>query len=257
MSVAALRLDSLRVEFDRNRVVHDLDLEVPQGHTLGILGPNGSGKSTLVRACLGIVSSSGTVELFGARLGTRAVDWARVGYAPQHITSTAGVPATALEVVKAGLLSGRRLRPGRGATEKAMAALDLVGLAHRANESVQTFSGGQQQRVHLARSLVRDPDILFLDEPFSGVDRPSREKITSVLSQHRDRGMTMVVVLHELQELGPLIDSTIVLEHGRIVHQGEPPAVHPHHDHPDHDHDHAHGADPLPYRTPMDEGTIS
>ena len=256
MSVAALRLDSLRVQFDRSRIIHDLDLEVPQGQTLGILGPNGSGKSTLIRACLGIVPSSGRIELFGQRLGSRSVDWNRVGYAPQHITSTAGVPATALEVVKAGLLSGRQMFPPRGATEMAMEALDLVGLAHRAKESVQTFSGGQQQRVHLARSLVRDPDILFLDEPFSGVDRASREKITEVLAAHREAGMTMVVVLHELQELAPLIDTTIVIEHGRIVHAGQPPQVHPLHDHPDHDHDHVHGSERRPFRTPMDEGRL-
>lgn len=256
MSVTALHLDSVNVSFDSTRIINNVSLEVPTGQALGILGPNGSGKSTLVRASLGIHPSQGTITILGEKLRGRRVPWDRIGYAPQRVSATAGVPATALEVVMSGLLAGWRFRPGKEAKSKAMEMLDMVGLAHRADESVQTFSGGQQQRVLIARSLIKDPDILFLDEPFSGVDKDSREAITAVLDQQHKNGLTLVVVLHELQELASIIDTTIVIEHGRIVHHGPPLSPHPDHDHPSHDHDHEHGDDPLPWRTPMDEGMI-
>lgn len=253
MPLDPLHLSNVGVSFGQTRVLSDINVTLAAGRTLGILGPNGSGKSTLVRAVLGIFPHTGTIELCGKPLG-RKVPWEKVGYAPQRVTSTAGVPATALEVVTSGLLYGNRFRPRRGAKAKAMELLDQVGLAHRAHESVQTFSGGQQQRVLIARSLVRDPEILFLDEPFSGVDKVSREKITAVLAEHRRAGMTMAVVLHELQDLAPLIDETIVIDHGKIVHRGGHPEVTEGHDHPDHDHDHEHGEVRRPFRYPEMEG---
>ena len=240
-------MKALESRLGSSQILTDISLDVPEGSTLGILGPNGAGKSTLVRAMLGIfpphrhhpAPRSGTAGPL-ARLG---VDRLRT----QRVTSTAGVPATALEVVSSGLLYGNSFRHGKDAKEKAMDSLERVGLAHRAHESVQTFSGGQQQRVVLARSLVRNPSLLFLDEPFSGVDKRSRELITQTLTEKRDQGLTIVVVLHELQDLKPLIDATVVIEHGRVAHFGPAPRVAEGHDHPDHDHDHEHGDDDLPF----------
>lgn len=254
--MTAVELESVGVRLGSSQILTDISLDVPEGSTLGILGPNGSGKSTLVRAMLGIFPHTGTIRLLGQELPGRSLDWKSIGYAPQRVTSTAGVPATALEVVSSGLLYGNSFRHGKDAKEKAMDSLKRVGLAHRAHESVQTFSGGQQQRVMLARSLVRNPSLLFLDEPFSGVDKRSRELITQTLTEKRDQGLTIVVVLHELQDLKPLIDATVVIEHGRVAHFGPAPRVAEGHDHPDHDHDHEHGDDYLPFRTPDLEGGL-
>nr|WP_182354647.1 ATP-binding cassette domain-containing protein [Flaviflexus huanghaiensis] len=237
-----------------SQILSGIDLDIAEGTTMAILGPNGSGKSSLVRAVLGIYPHTGSIELLGQTLPGRHVEWGKIGYAPQRPTSTAGVPATALEVVASGLLYGRSLRFKKGHKDRAMAALDSVGLAHRAGESVQTFSGGQQQRVMLARALVSNPSLLFLDEPFSGVDKESRETLTATLTKKHDEGLTIVVVLHELQNLRPLIDHTIVIEHGRIVHRGDAPRVAPGHDDPDHDHEHEHTAEWMSFRTPDMEG---
>lgn len=256
MQLTAVELEDVGVRLGASQILSHINLSVAQGTTLGILGPNGSGKSTLVRSSLGIFPHTGTIKLNGEKLPGRSVDWKSIGYAPQRVTSTAGVPATALEVVSSGLLYGKRFRLGKNPKEKAMAALEEVGLAHRANESVQTFSGGQQQRVMLARSLVRNPSLLFLDEPFSGVDRQSRVKITEALARGRANGLTIVVVLHELQDLAPLIDNTIVIEHGRIVHRGDAPVVKPGHDDPEHEHDHEHGEEHPSFRTPDMEGGL-
>jgi zinc transport system ATP-binding protein len=151
------------------------------------------------------------------------------------------VPATAVEVVASGLLDGRRLRPGRGARRKSLEALEQVGLLDRAHDSVQVFSGGQQQRVLIARALVRDPDLIILDEPLAGIDRASKEALALTLGQMQAKGTTILVVLHELGELQGLIGRAVVLRHGRIVYDGPPPSPAPGHDHPDHDHIHAHG----------------
>lgn len=252
--MTAVRLRDVGVRMGSTQILSGIDLDIEEGTTLAILGPNGSGKSSLVRAMLGIYPHTGLIELLGERLPGRSIDWAQIGYAPQRPTSTAGVPATALEVVASGLLHGRSLRFGRGYKERAMDALDSVGLAHRAEESVQTFSGGQQQRVMLARALVSNPSLLFLDEPFSGVDRASRETLTRTLTEKHHEGLTIVVVLHELQNLRPLIDNTIVVEHGRIIRRGDAPRATAWHDDPDHDHDHEHADEWTSFRTPDLEG---
>ncbi|MDO5723512.1 MAG: metal ABC transporter ATP-binding protein [Flaviflexus sp.] len=215
--IPALRMSGAGARYGATRVLDGIDLEVASGSALGVLGPNGSGKSTLVRACLGIIPHDGLIELLGVPQPSRSTPWRRIGYAPQRMSAAGGVPATAREVVASGLLAGTMIRRGRRARDTAMAALDEVGLAHRADESVHTFSGGQQQRVLLARALVRHPDLLFLDEPFAGVDEGSRQSIARVLADRVSSGMTLVCVLHGLGELAPTITHTITLERGHIV----------------------------------------
>lgn len=230
-------------------ILHGIDLTVTDGEVVALLGANGSGKSTLVKALTGIVPiTSGHAEVYGADVtaARRSVPWSRVGYVPQRMGPSSGVPATAVEVVASGLLDGRHLRPGRGARRKSLEALDQVGLLDRAHDSVQVFSGGQQQRVLIARALVRDPDLIILDEPLAGIDRASKEALALTLGQMQTKGTTILVVLHELGELQGLIGRAVVLRHGRIVYDGPPPSAAPGHDHPDHDHVHAHGDTPPP-----------
>jgi len=224
------------VDHGPRRALHDVDLVVPGGQVLAILGPNGSGKSTLVRALVGVLPlASGTVRLLGAPLG-RGVPWERIGYVPQRVSAASGVTATAQEVVLAGLLHGRRLRPPRDGRARVQEALELVGLGDRVHRPVREMSGGQQQRVLIARALVRRPELLLLDEPVAGVDLPSRQTFASVLAGLD--GMTVLVVLHELGAFAPLIDRAVVLRDGRVVHDGAPPPGLP-----DHDHVHPHGPD--------------
>jgi zinc transport system ATP-binding protein len=173
------------------------------------------------------------------------VPWARIGYVPQRLGPGSGMPATAVEVVASGLLDARRFRPGRTARRKALDALEQVGLADRAQDSVQVFSGGQQQRVLIARALVRDPDLMILDEPLAGIDRASKEALAGTLAGMRRQGKTILVVLHELGDLAGMIERAVVLRHGRVVFDGPPPPAASGHDHSEHDHVHAH-ADAIP-----------
>lgn len=202
-------------------ILHQVSLTVERGESVALLGANGCGKSTLIKACLGLYPlADGDVQLFGASLSKRRqVPWMQVGYVPQHVSATAGVPATALEVVRSGLLGpGRPFASwGGGAKAQALEALAQVGLAKRANDHVQVFSGGQAQRVMIARALVRRPQLLFLDEPLAGVDRASRQGLADCLAQLREQGITLVTVLHEMGELAGLVDRTVTLADGRVV----------------------------------------
>ena len=226
------------------RVLHDVDLAVQAGEFVALMGANGSGKSTLVRAVTGLRPlSGGTVELFGTPLD-RFTEWRRIGFVPQRAGAASGVPASVREVVTSGRLGRRRLlmplsRADRRAVDD---ALEVVGLAERASDSVATLSGGQQQRVLIARALAGEPDVFFLDEPTAGVDLPHQQALAGSLAVLGERGATIVLVAHELGPLASLVDRAVVMAHGRVVYDGSPldeQAVHDHHHHPPrgrHDH---------------------
>ncbi|GEL99625.1 metal ABC transporter ATP-binding protein [Cellulomonas terrae] len=248
MSTPVIEATGLGVTLGGQPILDGIDLVVPAGEVLALLGANGSGKSTLVRSLLGVVTrTAGDVRLFGAPLGPSA-PWDRIGYVPQRLPAAAGVPATAYEVVTSGLLHGRTLRPHRGHKRRALDALADVGLADRAFHRVQELSGGQQQRVLIARALVRDPDLLVLDEPTSGIDIPTQATFVDTVSRLHDAGTTVVVILHELGPFSSLIDRAVVLRHGRVAHDGPPPRARGEHAGEWHDHTHAH-PDPEPPRT--------
>ena len=234
----------LHVTLDGSHILRGIDLSVTSGEVVALLGANGSGKSTLVRTLVGILpASKGSVSLYGHLLGP-SVPWKRVGYVPQRVSATTGVPSTALEVVASGLLFGRQIRLPRGARATALDALARVGLADRAHRAVGELSGGQQQRVLIARALVRDPDLLVLDEPVAGVDRHSQESFAATLTGLVEQSTTILVVLHELGTFAPLISRTVVLQHGTKVHDGAALPPTPGHAWPGHDHVHPH-EDPL------------
>jgi zinc transport system ATP-binding protein len=230
----------VRVSLGGSEILRGIDLTVGQGEVVALLGANGSGKSTLVRGIVGVVPlSGGSVELFGAPLGPR-VPWRRLGYVPQRVAASSGMPSTAAEVVSSGLLGGGRLRLPRDWRDRVVEALELVGLADRAGDSTAELSGGQQQRVLIARALVRRPDLLVLDEPVAGVDKPSQESFAATMSRLVGQGLTVLVVLHELGALAPVIGRAVVLRHGRVVHDGAPPRPATTHAGATHQHQHPH-----------------
>lgn len=227
---AVVEITDLVVQFGPAVIVEELSLQVNQGEMVAIAGANGSGKSTLIRALTGVVPhTSGSIKLFGQPQG-RKTPWARIGYVPQRVSAATGVPSTAAEVVASGLLAGNRIIPGRGARARALDALELVGLRHRANQPVHELSGGQQQRVLIARALVRKPDLLILDEPVAGVDQVSQQKFARTVATLRERGATVMVVLHEYGPLAELLTRTVVLSHGQVAYDGPPRSTvsHPH-----------------------------
>ncbi|MFF2650497.1 metal ABC transporter ATP-binding protein [Streptomyces sp. NPDC058045] len=241
-----ISLRGVTAELGARPVLRGIDLAVHSGEVVALLGANGSGKSTAVRTLIGQVpATSGEIELFGTPR-RRFRDWSRVGYVPQRTTAAGGVPATVREVVSSGRLSRTRFGlPRRADREAVRRALELVGLADRAGDSVNALSGGQHQRVLIARALAAEPELLVMDEPMAGVDLASQEVLAETLRSQVAAGTTVLLVLHELGPLEPLIDRAVVLRDGCVIHDGPPPAAVGQHALPGHDHVHPH-SDHLP-----------
>jgi manganese/zinc/iron transport system ATP- binding protein len=215
----ALHVEDLTVSYHGAPVLWDIDLDVPPGVMAAIVGPNGAGKSTLIKAVLGLVKpTAGHVRLFGRPYREAR---ARVGYVPQRSSVDWDFPTTALDVVTMGLYGrlGWLRWPGRAERCRAMEALALVGLEDLAGRQISQLSGGQQQRVFLARALVQDADVYFLDEPMAGVDAPTERAIVEILRRLRDRGRTVIVVHHDLQTVRAYFDWMLILN-VRAIAQG-------------------------------------
>ncbi len=220
--VPVLALRDASFGYGDRAVVSGVSLQVGQGEVVAVLGANGSGKSTLVRGILGLVDQlSGEVELFG--VPRRAFsEHTRVGYVPQRHTLSTSVRATAREIVATGRLGhqgwlGRSSRQDRLVIDR---ALDLVGLADRSLTDVSTLSGGQQRRVLIARALASEPEVLVMDEPTAGVDAANQHVLAGVLARLAARGVTMLIVTHEMEAFRDVVTRVVVVDLGRITWQG-------------------------------------
>lgn len=243
MSSPVIAVNGASVSYNGRAALSDVDLTIDRGEIVAILGPNGSGKSTLIRAMIGLSPlATGDVTLFGAPVRTFR-EWHRVGYVPQRVGASSGVPATVREVVASGRLSRVRRMSRLKAGDRAAidAALTTVGLTDRSRDSVATLSGGQQQRVLIARALASEPELLVLDEPTSGVDAHNQQALAEALGSLQDQQVTIVLVAHELGVMSPLIGRAVVMDGGRVACDGPPPTdnhvhVHdPEHAHPLHE----------------------
>lgn len=217
-------------------VLHDVSMQVATGEVVAVLGANGSGKSTLLKTAVGIIPARrGSVRMFSVPVDQPRAH-ARLGYVPQFSSETGSIPATATETVIAGLLAPRRFFPSRH-DPRVAAILADVGLTELADRPITQMSGGQRQRVMIARALVRAPSLLVLDEPFSGVDIATQASLAELLARLHARGTTIVVVLHEIGPLSDVLTRAVVLDQGRVVHDGAPeqrPLLDPGHDHHTH-----------------------
>lgn len=216
-------------------VLRGVDLRVRAGEFVTVMGANGSGKSTLVRAVTGLLPlAKGDLRLFGVEADSFTERF-RIGLVPQSSALLGGVPSSVREVVTSGLI-GRR-RPLRGLTRAQRLvvrdALAVVDLTNKTSDTITHMSGGQRQRMLIARALAGQPDLLVLDEPTAGVDLPHQQALAQTLSTLKERGVTVLMVAHELGPIGPLVDRAVVMRDGRVVHDGRPltqEAVHAHHD---------------------------
>lgn len=221
-AVPAVAVENLHVAWDANLVLHGVSFSIPAGQTVALTGSNGSGKSTLLHAILGTAPiTRGSACVFGIdNAKPSQVPWHRIGYVPQRLNSSGAITASSLETVLTGTLGRRKWWTNRKDEERAMNALKRVGLAHRAKDPLAILSGGQAQRVLIARAMVRNPELLIMDEPMAGIDRASRERLAEIVTEAKDAGTTILVVLHELGELAPLLDREIRISRGHLDYDG-------------------------------------
>jgi len=205
-------------------VITGLSLRVDLGEVVALLGPNGSGKSTVVRGLLGLNDHlGGTIEVLGTPV-TRRSDRTPIGYVPQRHTLSSSVRSTVREVVSTGRLTHRKWWQRATANDRAIVAdaLDTVGLGDRSGADVANLSGGQQRRVLIARALAGQPDVLIMDEPTAGIDAASQEVLALVMQRLVDRGVTMLVVTHDLSVLHQVVTRIVSMESGGITFDGTP-----------------------------------
>lgn len=216
----ALSIKNLTVSYHNQPALWDINLEIPTGVMAGIVGPNGAGKSTLIKSLLELVPSlSGEVMVHGRPYASQR---RRVGYVPQRSSVDWDFPTTALDVVTMGLYGrlGWFRRPGRKERKESLEALEMVGMSAYADRQISQLSGGQQQRVFLARALVQQADVYFLDEPMAGVDATTERAIIDILRRLRDAGKTLIVVHHDLQTVCNYFDWLLLLN-VRVIASGK------------------------------------
>ncbi|WP_424003730.1 ABC transporter ATP-binding protein [Haloarcula salina] len=205
-------MDEVLVASDVRRAYGDtvaldgVSLSATAGEVLALVGPNGAGKTTLVRALTGTTDASGTVELFG--VPPEAVDRDRIGLLPQSFDPHERLTARELVDYYAGLYDE---------TRDVDAVLDDVGLSDTAETTYENLSGGQQRRTCVATALVNDPDLLVLDEPTTGIDPAGRRDLWTLLEGLADRGVTILVTTHYMEEAQRLADRVGLLANGRLA----------------------------------------
>ena len=197
-----VEVKDVSIERGREAVVVDAALTVHDGDYIGIVGPNGGGKTTLLRAILGVLPvARGSIRLFGQDIGNFR-DWDRVAFVSQEaINFDPAFPLTVRELVGLGRVGRGNLgRPLSGEDwDKVDEALGFMGIPELAGRRIGQLSGGQKQRVFVAKALVRDPDIILLDEPVAGVDATTQERFYQKLSDlNTGRGTTILMVSHDL-----------------------------------------------------------
>ena len=195
------------------------------GETVGIYGPNGAGKSTLLLALAGLLPlTSGTITLGNEVLGR---DLSPFSY-HRRIAAVFQEPLLLRGTVIYNVALGLAIRGIDRATREARARplLDQLKIAHLADRSVTTLSGGEAQRTSLARALILDPEVFFLDEPFAALDQPTRRRLVRELAELlRTRRMATVVVTHDVAEMSALCDRCAVIDAGAILQDDMPQAL--------------------------------
>jgi lipooligosaccharide transport system ATP-binding protein len=223
MSATVLATRGLRKSYAGLEVVGGVDIAVAPGECFGLLGPNGAGKTTILKLCLGLIDpDGGAIELLGEPVPRRAREArSRVGVVPQFDNLDPDFTVTE-NLVVFGRYFG--IRP-RDIEARIPALLEYAGLAGRADAKLHTLSGGMKRRLTLARALVNDPTLVFMDEPTTGLDPQARHLIWERLRQLNQEGKTLVLTTHFMEEAERLCSRLVILDRGRIVAEGSPRAL--------------------------------
>ncbi len=213
-----LEVQGLRKAYGARMAVAGVSLNVRAGEVLGLLGPNGAGKSTTVGMISGLtVPDAGSVTIGGATLAADEFAFKRrIGLVPQDLALFEDLPALANIELFGALYD----LPKATLKTRAMAVLEMVGLADRAKDKPITFSGGMKRRLNIACALVHDPDVLLLDEPTAGVDPQSRNAIFDNLEALKRAGKALVYTTHYMEEAERLADRIVIIDHGVVVAAG-------------------------------------
>lgn len=226
MSVAgapAIELRSLAVHYNGELALDGVSCAIRAGEQVAVVGPNGAGKSTLFKSLVGLLRpSSGELRFFGAATPEPGL----IAYMPQRREVDWGFPVSVRDVVMMGRVGRVGLFRRPGARDRALVdeALALVQMSHLAHRQIGELSGGQQQRVFLARALAQQARVLLMDEPLNGLDVSSQDALFQTMEALRERGVTVLTALHDLQLAARHFDRVLLLNK-RLIGIGSPGEV--------------------------------
>lgn len=217
---AILSAQGLVKRYDGRSVVDGATFSVPAGECFGILGPNGAGKTTTLRCCLGLTApDEGRIELCGYSIPAEAREARyRVGVVPQFDNLDPDFTVTENLVMWARYFEISH----RDAHAMVPRLLELAGLEDRSGARIDSLSGGMKRRLTIARALVNDPDVLFLDEPTTGLDPQARHLVWDGLRRLAKAGKTLILTTHFMDEAERLCDRLCIMDAGKIIAEGSP-----------------------------------
>lgn len=218
MTAAAVSLDKVTKIFDKIPVVDELSLEIQEGEMYGLLGPNGAGKSTTIRMLITLTEpSGGTIHIAGEDIQAN----------PAHAKRNIGVVLQQMSVdvdltIWENLEFHARLHhiPNPLRQRLIKQSLEYVELGDRRDDLVKTLSGGMKRRVQIARALLHEPKILFLDEPTVGLDPQTRRRLWEIIRELNSNGMTILLTTHYMEEATTLCDRIGIMEAGKLIEEG-------------------------------------
>ncbi|MCO5242829.1 MAG: metal ABC transporter ATP-binding protein [Anaerolineae bacterium] len=216
-------MEHVTVRYGSVTALEDVSFILRRGDQAAVVGPNGAGKSTLFNAVAGIVKpTQGRVNIYGSGPDRHIC----IGYVPQRNRIDWRFPASVFDAVMMGRIGqiGLFRWPNRKDREKVRGALAQVDMLDLADRPIGDLSGGQQQRVFLARALAQEAELLLLDEPFTGLDEPSRQAILTILQRLCAAGATLLVATHDLQQAGELFPLVMLINRTLIAY-GPPDQV--------------------------------
>jgi len=223
-TTAVIRLRDITFGYGDEKILEGLSCDIERGDFVGLVGHNGTGKSTLLKIILGILHpQKGTVELFGVPIA-QFKDWNKIGYIPQKAAlSVSHVPISVKEVIQMEAVN-------EGDIDKALTSVDMLQFK---NKLLRELSGGQQQRVFIARALVKNPQLLILDEPTVGVDVKTQEKFYSLMQKlNHEFKLTLLLVSHDLHTISHQVHCIIQLDKKTIPYEtNECTVIHAHSHH--------------------------
>lgn len=213
-----IKLTDLTINFIGKQVLTGIDLEIEQGQIIGYIGPNGAGKSTTVKIILGLIDRyRGKVEVFGQDIRDQGVDYKRkIGYVPEN--GEIYEDLTALEYIT---FVGQMYHMEQEEIKaKLIQLLDVFGMKENLHQKIATFSKGMKQKLLIISSLIHDPDLIFFDEPLSGLDANSVMIIKEIMTQLAAEGKTIFYSSHIMDVVEKISDRIILLSEGNIIADG-------------------------------------
>lgn len=224
MNNKPIEIQNLGVFFGKFCVLKDISFSIDAGDFVTIIGPNGGGKTTLIKVILGLINpTEGNISVFGKK--PTEVPFEYIGYVPQIKTLDRTFPAKPIELVATGLFGNWKYRLTDATKEKCRKAMEIVGIGELAERPLNKLSGGELQRVYLARSLVRNPKLLILDEPATGVDTIAEIDFSILLDNYlKQSNATILMVTHDW-EYAFHHSSKVLLLNKKAVAFGSPQTI--------------------------------